>query len=35
LKKIGASEDGLLGLLPRWRDEATKAEWMMTRIVVK
>jgi transposase len=34
LKKIGASEDGLLGLLRRWRDEATKAGWMITRIVV-
>jgi transposase len=34
LKKIGASEDGLLELLHRWRDEATKAGWMITRIVV-
>jgi transposase len=34
LKKLGADEDALLGLLQRWRDEAVKAAHPITRIAV-
>ena len=34
LKKLAAAETGLLGLLHRWRDEATKAGRTVSRIVV-
>ena len=34
LKKLAAAETALLGLLHRWRDEATKAGRTISRIVV-